>query len=567
MNPQRYDIVIVGGGAAGCVLANRLSADSGTRVLLIEAGNDFEPGKEPAAIRDRGVRTTRLPQYYWPGLLFTDGPRRGPFMQARVMGGGSSINGMHAQRGVPRDYDEWRQLGIVGWGWDDVLPYFKRLERDIDFDTPDHGQDGPITVQRVPQKDWSSFSRAFQDALSDRNVPPLADINTQAGDGSGPVPLNIGESSRLSSAIAYLTPSIRRRSNLAIRASTEVLRVILVGGMVTGLELVSGEIISTGQVIVCAGAIHSPALLQRSGIGPGAKLKEAGVSVALDLPGVGRNLRNHPIVTVSSHLKPRGRQRNKRVRPPSTMIARYSSNVAGTQPTDMLLTIWERNLGPLEVDPLGGQLSQSMVILNKPYSHGEVGLTSGAPMGPPTINAACLSDPRDLERMVLGFKMVCDILSSNPVGSFVNHSFVANISMGKPPDLLTARVLQDNITAKLLSAVGAVAMDLLPMFRNGMMNRVGSSVSSILADADNLPAFVKSIVYPGGHPGGTCQMGPKNQTSAVVDSRCRVWGVEGLRVVDASIFPTLMSGGTNIPTMMAAEKAADLILEDRNANL
>lgn len=565
MDIGTYDYVIVGGGSAGCVVASRLSADSGLRVLLIEAGPDFEPGSEPEGLRDRGVRAFMLRRYFWSDLTLSDTGRFTPFMQAKVIGGGSSINGMHAQRGLPRDYDEWRQLGIAGWGWEDVLPYFKRLETDEDFAGPLHGDAGPIRIRRVPEHRWSGLTRALRAALDKRGVPHLDDVNAEDGDCTAPVPLNNSAAERMSASVAYLTPEVRARPNLRILASTEARRILLDDARrVAGVELRDGRVAHAAQLFVCAGAIHSPALLLRSGIGPGEALGQAGIRTVANRPGVGRNLRNHPILTITSHVKRAGRQNDRSVRPPVTMVTRYSSAVPGCEPADMLLNLWERTPGPLEHDPLGRQLSSLMVILNKSHSQGEVSLDPGNPEGPVRIRANVLGDRRDLDRMVQGFRFIASMLTEAPMAGLINSAFFTNLAMGIPPDRLTMKLLQDTLEARLISTAGAFAMDHLPWVRRRRLARSGRSLESVLALPEaEIVAFVRSVTAFGGHPGGTCRLGAADQLKTVVDSRCRVVGVEGLRVVDASIFPTLMTAGTNLPVIMSAEKAADMAIEDR----
>jgi 5-(hydroxymethyl)furfural/furfural oxidase len=563
MGKHQFDYIICGGGSAGCVLANRLSTNPDIRVLLLEAGGDFNPGSEPEAVRDRGARTFMLGQYFWPDLVHEVGDARIPYLAAQIMGGGSSINGMHAQRGLARDYDEWRQLGIHGWGWEDVVPYFKKLENDLDFSGPMHGKDGPISISRVPRSDWSPLSLAMHQALLKEGIPDLQDFNAEDGDGMAPTPHNNDRDSRVSTAIAYLTPAVRARDNLQIRSRAIVRRVLFEGRRVRGVEI-EGEELQAREVILSAGAIHSPGLLLRSGVGPESLLRACGIPVVCDRPGVGQNLRNHPFFSISCHVRRNGRQnRFSIVRPPVPMIVRYSSKHPGCEGTDIALNLWERLPGPLANDPLGRQLAQMMVLLNKSHSKGEVSLNPASPFGPPRIATNTLADNADVDRMVNAFGFVSELLSSAPMSHLVDYCFIDKMALGSPPDAITLKLLRDNRRARILSGIASFTMDFVPGARSKMLRGSGQEVAPLLADPGRLPALLRTISNPGGHPMGTCRMGDTADPKAVTDSYCRVLGIEGLRVVDASIFPMPMTGGTNLPVIMAAEKAADIVLKDR----
>lgn len=569
LNVTTFDYVIVGGGSAGCVMANRLSADPATRVLLIEAGPDFEPGSEPEVIRDRGMRTLSASQYYWPDLQVTNASGVPEFYpQAKVIGGGSSINGMHGQRGLARDYDEWGQLGVQGWGWSDVLPYFKRMETDHDIHDANHGDQGPVSVCRVPEAQWSPLTLALRRTFDARGLPRLADANAGHGDGTMPTPLSNTSQARASSAASYLTREVRARRNLQIQSGTTVARILFDQRQVSGVRLMDGRVIKTPNVVLCAGALHSPGLLLRSGVGPGVELQQAGIDVVADLPGVGRNLRSHPMFAVVSHLKRAGRQHDVSVRPPVPMLVRYSSGHAGCPETDMQINLWERSPGALKVDPLNRQMSLFMVLLQKTCSAGVVKLQPAAPQGPLNINFNLLEDHRDMGRMVEAFRMTADLLLEGSLAPLVNESFIPNMMLGQPPDALTMKLMTDTRQARILSTLGAWAMDTIPGLRAAAMRGAGPNIRDLVNGPEQgLVELLKKIVNPSGHPAGTCRMGDPKQLHTVLDARCRVVGVEGLRVVDASIFPTLMNAGPNFPVLMAAEKVSEMAIEDRREGL
>lgn len=566
LNAGRFDYIVVGGGSAGCVVASRLSADPSIRVLLIEAGLDFEPGSEPEVIRDRGFRTLMMPQYFFNDIMASNGTALIPYPQAKLMGGGSSINGMHGQRGIARDYDDWRQLGVIGWGWDDNLRFFKRMETDVDFRNDLHGDKGPVQVCRVDESKWSPLTLALRQSFDERGVPRLADANAGYGDGTMPTPVNNDSEARASAASTYLTREVRTRANLRIVSQTKTNRILFDGLRVAGVELEDGRAIRAMNVVLSAGALHSPAVLLRSGIGKAEDLREAGIEPICDRPGVGRNLLSHPSFLVVSHLKRVGRQRNLSVRPPVPMLVRYSSRYPGCPSTDMQINLWERNPGPLKNDPLNRQLSWFMVLLQKSFSTGHVRLDPANPAGPLDIDFNMLRDDRDLGRILDAYRMCTDLLLNGPMSALTNNSFIPNMALGKAPDALTMKLLTDTVLARMISSMGAFVMDYILGARAAAMAGAGLDIRKTLAMPEqDLIALMRSIINPSGHPAGTCRMGDPARAETVLDSRCRVVGVEGLRVVDASIFPTLMNAGTNFPVMMAAEKVSEMIIEDRRA--
>ncbi len=553
------DYLIVGGGSAGCVMASRLSEIASNRVVLLEAGDDTPPGAVPEAIRDARFRTLNDGRFLWPDLsaeYSRSGPGPLPFGQARILGGGSSINGMHAQRGLPADYEEWRQLGVVGWGYDDVLPFFKKLETDTNLSGPQHGASGPIRLTRVPRRQWSGLAKAIGVRFEARGVPYHEDFNGKDGDGHGAVPINMEGRERLSSASAYLTSRVRARSNLRIETGCNAERLLMHGRRAVGAVVRHGNgerIIRAREIILCSGALHTPALLLRSGIGPAAALYRAGIALVSDTPGVGGNLLNHPLLIVAAHLRSKGRQKSAGVLAPCPSIVRYSSKLPDVPATDMALNIWERMPNTLAWDPLGRQIANLMMIINKVYSQGNVALNQA---GQIEIKFNLLDDARDLQRGIDALRLIDDLSRENPVSEMVDAIFVPSMT---PLALL---MMQDNWKAQALSIAGALTLSGPAIVRRRALKKAGTPLSEILS-TNNLEDVVRAMALPGGHVAGTCRMGDPNSSATVVDSDCRVVGTEGLRVVDASIFPTLMAAGTNLPVMMAAEKIAETIRKEQ----
>jgi len=486
----RFDAVIVGGGTAGCVLAARIAAARpDASVLLLEAGPDLR-ADPPREIRE-GWGMTR--DFDWGYQAEPDATGNiEDLRRLRLLGGTSNLV-RFALRGSPADYDGWRALGNPGWGWDDVLPAFRRLEADAEFgDRPWHGADGPIPVTRYPALEGTEVHRAAIGALAGSGFEPVEDHNAPGALGFGALPMSARDGLRVSTVGAYL-PLGATPPNLAIRAESQVANVRLDGTRAHGVTLVDGSAIEAELVIVATGTYGSPTVLMRSGIGPANDLEPLGIEVVVDLPGVGQNLADHPGVDVDA-----GYEGEVRSAPRLHSIATFRSGLAAPDDApDLLLWVAEPiavagGTPAFEIDP----------VLMTPRSRGWVRLRSSDPLDPPRIRLPGLDGEGDVERLVEAYERAWE---------------VAN---------------RPELRAVCRAPVG-------PDHHGG-----------------DLRAAIRAAVYSYPHVVGTCAMGPDPALGAVVDPGGRVHGIDGLYVVDASIMPTQVSGFSHLVTIMIAEKLA-----------
>jgi 5-(hydroxymethyl)furfural/furfural oxidase len=557
-----FDVIIAGAGPAGCVLASRLAEEPDKRVLLIEAGPDV--GEHPDVLDPFCVTASSNVAFHWPGLLAEFGakgngePARAatPYVQGYGVGGASNINGMGTDRGQPSDYDEWHTRGATGWRWSDVLPYFNKLERDLDFSTsgihPMHGTSGPIPVQRIPRPRWAPFTTALADALQRRGFPYIEDYNADFRDGFSPVPMNCAHNQRVSAATGYLTREVRRRPNLEILANTNVDRIEIEGGRASGVVVrANGEqsLLRAREVIVACGAIQSPALLMRSGIGPQEQLRRNGIEVIRDLPGVGANLLNHPHVTLTFYLPKAAAQARDNPFFLQNWL-RFSSKHPDCPSGDMHLMAfnkcaWHR---------LGGRVGAAVLSVLKSYSRGRIELSSKDPAISPRVHFNALADRRDHARLVSGLRFVLELLTDHRVAAMRRQIFMPNARLVAS---MRARTPWNAFKAAAITSV----LDRAPL-RRLLLKSSSIDPAKLLADDRVLDEFVQRQTQVQYHVCGTCRMGRDSDRDAVVDAAGRVHGIASLRVVDASIFPTIPRGYTHFIVLMAAEKLADAVRAD-----
>ncbi|WP_162069606.1 GMC family oxidoreductase N-terminal domain-containing protein [Burkholderia sp. THE68] len=554
-----FDYLILGGGSAGCVLAARLSEDARANVCLVEAGRDISARTMPDAIRSRYpgrayLDTRNIWQQLKARMSMSGALRR--YEQARLLGGGSAINALMANRGSPADYDEWETLGADGWNWRTCLPWFRKLETDCDFSGPLHGGDGPLRIQRPTWPRISPFVRAVLDSLAEHGHALHEDQNGPWEDGTFIGSIGVSANGeRIPTSVCYLDDTARARSNLTIRTDEVVERILFDGKRAIGARIVRAdgtrEELKARRVIVSAGAIHSPALLMRSGIGPADELAALGIDVLADRPGVGRNLMEHPSIAVSAFL-PRAARTPFPDEHHEQAIVRFSSGMPDTVQGDMHGAILSRS----GWHSVGYRLGTIFFWVNKSYSRGRVTLASASAFDEPDVDFAMLSDSRDLERLKLALRFGAAVLASP---SMTAHRDVIFPSSYSPRVAAVAMPGTWNAVQRgALSALLDIAGPLRGALIKGVVTQ-GVGIEELLGDDSAMTAFVARSVGGTWHPSGTCRMSSAADPLAVTDSHGAVYGVEGLHVCDASLMPSIPCANTNVPTIMIAERVADVL--------
>ena len=557
---EGFDVAIAGGGSAGAVLAARLTEVAGLRVVLVEAGPGIDPAAVPKVLASQYAGRAQFnPDWFWTELRASFGelasnqaaPKRG-YEQPKVLGGGSSVNGIGANRGQPSDYEEWVANGAAGWGWGDVLPYFRKLERELVHSGPLHGTDGPLPIQSIPRAAWTGFTRAVADAVVPEGLRVGEDQNGEWRDGLIPTSINVDEQGRRAgTATAYLTEAVRRRPNFCLLPGTLVVRVVVEAGRAVGLLVrdAGGErVIRARNVVVSAGAIGSPVLLMRSGIGPGEHLRARGVEVLADLPGVGENLQEHPATGVSAFLAPGARGGGGERYHLQTLL-RWSSGLEGTPAGDMHWAVSTRSTWHAVGRRIGGFYGW----VNKSYSRGRVRLGEVAE-GVPEVDFRMLSDRRDLLRLMQSFRMSVRVLQRAKAAGAVLEVFPSGysdrIKALARPGLRNGVVM--GVAGPLMDASGALRRRMLAIATEN-----APAPEDLAADDARLEEYLRRVVGGVWHPCGTCRMGAAGDAMAVVDPSGAVRGVAGLSVCDASVMPTIPCANLNVPVIMIAEKVSD----------
>ena len=506
---MKYDVIVVGGGSAGSVVAARMAEDPDTTVLLLEAGTDYpDLANLPEDIQNGHTRTAEdeRSEHNW-ALRGTITEEQGEIhvAQGKVIGGGGSINGQVFLRGIPQDFDDWASWGNEEWSYTKVLPYFRKAETDLDIKDDFHGTDGPLPISRKVGETWPVIQSAFHTACLQNGFDTTDDMNGVEPTGVGVVPMNNQKGVRMSTAITHLAP-MRHHLNLTIRGNVFARKILIENRQVTGVEVESGGEVFTvesNKVVLSAGALKSPHILMLSGIGPKDQLDEYGIDVLQNTPGVGANLRNHPISPISFRVK-----EGIKLQPDASGVRialRYTAK-GSDDSNDMMMTT-SSLFSPFTGEMLPDRIGRISCVIELPAGAGFVRLNSADPAVQPKFDYRYFSHPEDMRRMRDGIRLAVKMLETDAY-----------------KDVSDGRV---------------------------------TPTEEILTDDDALDLWIRQTVGSARHVSGTCKIGPDSDPMAVVDQQCRVKGFQGLWIADSSVMPQVPRANANATAIMIGERVAD----------
>jgi len=506
---MKYDVIVVGGGSAGSVVAARMAEDPDTTVLLLEAGTDYpDLANLPEDIQNGHTRTAEdeRSEHNW-ALRGTITEEQGEIhvAQGKVIGGGGSINGQVFLRGIPQDFDDWASWGNEEWSYTKVLPYFRKAETDLDIKDDFHGTDGPLPISRKVGETWPVIQSAFHTACLQNGFDTTDDMNGVEPTGVGVVPMNNQKGVRMSTAITHLAP-MRHHLNLTIRGNVFARKILIQNRQVTGVEVESGGEVFTvesNKVVLSAGALKSPHILMLSGIGPKDQLDEYGIDVLQNTPGVGANLRNHPISPISFRVK-----EGIKLQPDASGVRialRYTAK-GSDDSNDMMMTT-SSLFSPFTGEMLPDRIGRISCVIELPAGAGFVRLNSADPAVQPKFDYRYFSHPEDMRRMRDGIRLAVKMLETDAY-----------------KDVSDGRV---------------------------------TPTEGILTDDDALDLWIRQTVGSARHVSGTCKIGPDSDPMAVVDQQCRVKGLQGLWIADSSVMPQVPRANANATAIMIGERVAE----------